>query len=83
MIKNVAELKKLILWCKEHKIKSLKLQDMSFEISELDFLESVQEPNLEPSNLSEYNTDTLVDTIIEKDKTNLTEDPDLFWSAGS
>ena len=81
MITNTDQLKKLIEWCKENKIKKLKIKDIEFEISELDFIPTEsQEVPLTPSNVGKFNTDTLVDTVKE---TPITEDEDLFWSSGT
>lgn len=81
MISNIDQLKKLIEWCKSNKIKKLKLKDIEFEISELDFIpeENIQVSN-DPVNTGKYNTETLADTLQDKP---LNEDEDLFWSSGT
>ena len=79
MITNIDQLKNLIEYCKEKRIKKLKIKDIEFEISELDFLpEEVKPLNMGNHNLGEYNTETLVDTLEEN--LDPTSDPDLFWS---
>lgn len=82
MINNIDQLKKLIEYCKDQKIKKLKIKDIEFEISELDFLPEEGKPlSMGNSNLGEYNTETLVDTLEENlDPKN---DPDLFWSTNT
>jgi hypothetical protein len=47
MIKSVDELKSLILWAKEQKLKSLRLADISIEFSELSLLP--EEPTYVPN----------------------------------
>lgn len=42
MIKSVEELKALILWAKEQKLKRLKVGDIEVEVSDISILESVQ-----------------------------------------
>ena len=81
MITNLDQLKKLIEWCKDNKIKKLKLQDIEFEISELDFLpEEGKALTLGNSNVREFNTETLTDT--SKDQ-SIIDDEDLYWSSNT
>jgi len=81
MITNLDQLKKLIEWCKDNKIKKLKLQDIEFEISELDFLpEEGKALTLGNSNIREFNTETLTDT--SKDQ-SIIDDEDLYWSSNT
>jgi len=80
MITNLDQLKNIILWCKDQKIKKLKLKDLEFEISELDFIpaDSNETPLFE--NAKTPNKETLADTTKE---TAIEDDPDLFWSSNS
>ena len=82
MISNIDQLKSMIQYCKANKIKKLKLKDIEIEISELDFIPEEGKP-LEglKSNTTEYNTDTLADTL--EDPKDWRDDPDLFHSADS
>ena len=76
MIKSLDELKILIEWCRSRKIKKLKVADVEFEISEIDFLPEEIE---QKSNVGTYNTETLVDTLESSSQS--TEDDDLlYWS---
>lgn len=77
MISNIDELQAFILWCKDNKIKHMKLNGIEFEVSELAF---IPETELEATktNLNPQNTETLTDTLKDQD-VNL--DPDLFWSS--
>ena len=82
MISNIDQLKSLINWCKDAKIKKLKLKDIEFEISELDFLpDDGKQITLDNYNLSDNNTETLVDTL--DDNSDVKNDPDLFWSSST
>jgi hypothetical protein len=76
MFKDIKELKEFIIWCKAQKLKSFQVDGLQFELSEITYAEEI--PNNEKSNLGEYNTDTLTDTLESKD---FREDPDLFWSS--
>lgn len=77
MFKDAKELKSFILWAKTQKIKSFKIKDIEVELSELNFLPSVDdEPIRELSNIT---SDTLLDT--EDEKTSEQEDDELlYWS---
>lgn len=83
MVKNLDQLKNFIMWCKDNKIKKIDLGDVKFEISELDFIpEEGKSLNFDnKSNIGEYNSDTLVDTLDEK--IDPKDDPDLYWSTNS
>ncbi len=76
MIKNLDELKILIEWCRSRKIKKLEVGDIKFEISELDFIPEEAEKK---SNLGEYNTETLVDTLNQSSQSS-EDDELLYWS---
>jgi len=77
MITNLDQLKNMIQYCKENKIKKLKVKDIEFEISELDFLpESSKQFESPQFNTGEYNTETLADTLEEEK--DWRDDPDLY-----
>lgn len=77
MIKDLAALKRLAKWAKENKVKKLKIGDIEIEYSDLSFVEAHElTPEQIVSNLSENNTETLVDT--EKDQV---DDDLLYWSS--
>lgn len=76
MFKNINDLKEFITWAKENKLKSVSIDDIAFEISELSFVEQLEQAK--PS-LTEVTGDTLVDTSEEM--TPEEEDETLFWSS--
>jgi len=43
MLKNIEDVKLFIEWCKEHKVKSFKSNDIEFELSELSFIENTED----------------------------------------
>lgn len=73
MFKSLQEVKKFVTWAKEQKIKSFKINDIEFEISELSFLPETEQANT----LKEAIGDTLTDTeqLDPKEEEEL-----LFWS---
>lgn len=64
---NIEEVKQFIEWCKTNKVKSFKNTDISFELSELSYIDSFEEVK----DIKEVKT---TESEIEKDL-------DLFWSA--
>ena len=42
MLENLEDVKLFIEWCKEHKVKSFKIEGVQFELSELAFVENIQ-----------------------------------------
>jgi len=77
MIKNIAELKQLIQWAKDNKVKSINLGDIKFELSDFAYIEGAELTDEQiASGLSEYNTDTLTDTLKDEENEDL-----LFWSS--
>jgi hypothetical protein len=57
------------------------LGDIQFEISELDFIPEETGTPMTASNLGNYNTETLVDTL--EDNQDWRNDPDLFHSSNT
>ena len=43
MLENLEDVKLFIEWCKEHKVKSFKIEGVQFELSELAFVENIQD----------------------------------------
>ena len=76
MLNNVEDVKLFIEWCKEHKVKSFKIKDLQFELSELSFIET-----------SEDNADKLVNSLaqsnFEAEQAKQEDDELLFWSSQS
>jgi hypothetical protein len=79
MVNNIEELKNLILWCKEQKVKSLKVAEYSFELSNLALIEDLK--SVEDAILNEDKN-----TVVQKDLMDLQQTPeedaeDLYWSS--
>lgn len=76
MLDNVEDIKLFIEWCKEHKVKSFKFNDLQFELSELSFLETSEDyTDKLGSSLSESN--------FEAEQAKKEDDELLFWSSQS
>lgn len=78
IVTNLAELRDLMLLCKVEKVKSLKMQGVEIEFSELSYIDATDPMDTFKPNVSKHNSETLVDTM-ENNNSNL-DDPDLFWS---
>jgi hypothetical protein len=78
MFKNAQELKNFILWCKSEKVKAFKNDNIQFEMSDLAFVEHLDEPG---DILKEANIPA-ADTFAEMDPESGKEDDDLmYWSS--
>ena len=85
MLKNINELKDLILFCKQEKISTLQVGDVQVQFSELalvDNIQSVAEMEKELNNLS---SKTLADDpdSITKEQLEKEYEEALFWSSQS
>tara|TARA_R110002167_G_scaffold88894_1_gene239581 strand:+ start:400 stop:630 length:231 start_codon:yes stop_codon:yes gene_type:complete len=74
MLKNLEDIKLFIEWCKEHKVKSFKAEDVQFELSELAFIENV-------TDYSEKLQTAVDETKFEEDQQKKEEEELLFWSS--
>lgn len=73
MFKTIEDLQKFIIWAKSQKVKSLKIDNIEFELSELSFLPDDQAINLK---------EAIGDTIADTEPLDTKEEEDLlFWSA--
>ena len=69
MIKDINELKELILWAKSIRLKSVKVADISFELSDLALSESLMDVTVEEGKpaaskeLSNLSSQLMVDTL--------------------
>jgi len=74
MLKNLEDIKLFIEWCKEHKVKSFKAEDVQFELSELAFIENV-------TDYSEKLQTAVDESKFEEDQQKKEEEELLFWSS--
>ena len=70
MINNLSELKEFLLWAKQNKVKSVKLKEVEFEISDLAFI--TEEESSEKVDL---------ETLMEQANPESEDDEALFWSS--
>ena len=76
MIKDLNELKVFILWAKSQRIKSLELDGVKFELSDLAFIDQFNEANANDK------LETAVDkSKFESEQQNNEDDEDLYWSS--
>lgn len=78
MFKSPEDIKKFIIWCQKNKVKSFNHSGISFELSEIAFVDQLNEKQMEMKT-SEAMDETLVDTAkqeLDKDDEDL-----LFWSS--
>lgn len=80
MIKDLEQLKDLILWAKKEKVKSLSISDIKIEISDLAFIESLSASGAEISSEDDKKQVVKRDLFEAQDAAAVT-DEDLFWSA--
>lgn len=78
MVNSIEELKKLILWCKEQKVKSLKVAEYSFELSDLALIEDLK--SVEDAILDEDKKTIVQKDLVDSQPTPEEEDEDLYWS---
>lgn len=79
MVKDINELKNLILWCKSEKIKSIKIADISFELSDLALTEDMT--SVEDAILNENKTTVIQKDLMDAEPSQTDEDEEaLFWS---
>tara|TARA_R110002020_G_C15907784_1_gene741638 strand:- start:111 stop:341 length:231 start_codon:yes stop_codon:yes gene_type:complete len=76
MLNNLEDVKLFIEWCKEHKVKSFKIEGVQFELSELAFvndIESYVDKLQSPTDESKF----------EKDQQEQEDEELLFWSSNT
>ena len=76
MLKNLEDVKLFIEWCKEHKVKSFKIDGVQFELSELAFVENIQDYAEKIQTVSD-------ESKFEEEQQKKEDDELLFWSSNS
>ena len=74
MLDNLEDIKLFIQWCKEHKIKSFKLDNVQFELSEIAFIENMED-------YSDKLQTEANESKFEKDQQDKEDEELLFWSS--
>ena len=76
MFDNIEDVKKFILWAKKKKLTKIKLGNLEFEVSELDYIDDIKTS----PKLSGTNTEVLSDLeeLSEEEEEKL-----LYYSAGN
>ena len=78
MVTNIEELKKLIIWCKEQKVKAVKLADISFELSDLALVENLS--SIEDVILNEDKKTVVQKDLVDSQDSKQEDEEDLYWS---
>jgi len=74
MFDNLEDIKLFIQWCKEHKIKSFKIDNVQFELSEIAFIENMED-------YSDKLQTEANESKFEKDQQDKEDEELLFWSS--
>lgn len=79
MFKTVDELKEFILWAKDQKVQSVKVDNIEFTMSNYALIQDLIGPTSQTSS-TKPRVEEVVPPIPDPTKPP-PEDPDLFWSA--
>ena len=74
MLKNMEDIKLFIEWCKENQVKSFKSDNVQFELSELSFIENVED-------YADKLDTQLDESKFERDQQKSEDEEMLFWSS--
>lgn len=85
MIKNIEELKELILFCKKEKVSEVSIGDTTIKLSELAILGDIQSVQDMENKLTSLGSSTLTESLDDITKKDLTteEEEALFWSSNT
>tara|TARA_Y100001951_G_C11098703_1_gene160798 strand:- start:267 stop:497 length:231 start_codon:yes stop_codon:yes gene_type:complete len=76
MLNNLEDVKLFIEWCKEHKVKSFKIEGVQFELSELAFVNDIE-------SYVDKLQNTADESKFEKDQQEQEDEELLFWSSNT
>ena len=74
MLENLEDVKLFIEWCKEHKVKSFKIEGVQFELSELAFVENIQDYAQKLQTVADGSN-------FEEEQQKKEDDELMFWSS--
>jgi hypothetical protein len=74
MLENLEDVKLFIEWCKEHKVKSFKIEGVQFELSELAFVENIQDYAQKLQTVAD-------ESNFEEEQQTKEDDELMFWSS--
>ena len=74
MLNNIEDIKLFIEWCKEHKVKSFKIEGVQFELSELAFVENIQDYAQKLQTVAD-------ESNFEEEQQKKEDDELMFWSS--
>ena len=76
MLDNLEDIKLFIQWCKNNKVKSFKIDNVQFELSELGFVENIE------GYAEKFQTE-LDDSKFEEAQQKQDDDELMFWSSNT
>jgi hypothetical protein len=76
MLDNLEDIKLFIQWCKNNKVKSFKIDNVQFELSELGFVENIED-------YAEKFQTELDDSKFEEAQQKQDDDELMFWSSST
>jgi hypothetical protein len=76
MLDNLEDIKLFIQWCKNNKVKSFKIDNVQFELSELGFVENIED-------YAEKFQTELDDSKFEEAQQKQDDDELMFWSSNT
>ena len=74
MLENLEDVKLFIEWCKEHKVKSFKIEGVQFELSELAFVETINDYTEKLQTVAD-------ESKFEEEQQRKEDDELMFWSS--
>ena len=83
MLQKLNEIQAFIKWCTINKVKSIKIKDLEFEISDYAFVEQLQNEQTQPQGtLSTENVLEEREMSADTEQSQAKDDEDLlFWSS--
>ena len=76
MLDNLEDIKLFIQWCKNNKVKSFKIDNVQFELSELGFVENIED-------YTEKLQTAVDDSKFEEAQQQQEDDELMFWSSNT
>jgi len=76
VLDNLEDVKLFIQWCKSNKVKSFKIDNVQFELSELSFVENIED-------YTDKLQTALDESKFEADQQKQDDDELMFWSSST
>lgn len=85
LISNEKQLREFLLFCKENKVKSVSLGNISFELSEIAFIDQDNTQQQLLKEIENYTSKTIIDDLdpVSENSAAKEDDEDLYWSTNT